>query len=100
MINFLRRGRYGISLKFLFPLELKGLKLGKGLGFSGEGIYLNQNRYYWSINHFFDRKGDRWTYGGGIAVPLTQSTHLNMGLGNSYWDSDLGFKLGIKVDWN
>jgi hypothetical protein len=97
-INFLKRSHYDIGLNFLLPVELEGLKIGKGIGFSGEAIYLNQNRYYWKVTYMLNREEDQWIYEGGITVPLTVNTYLTMGLGNSYWNSNKSFKLGIEVD--
>ncbi len=97
-INFLKRSYYDINLNFLIPVVLDKMKTGKGIGFSGEGIYLNQNRYYWNVNYFLDRDVNQWVYEGGITLPMTVNTYLTLGIGNTYWDTDRSFKIGIKVD--
>ncbi len=97
-INFLKRSYYHIALNFLLPVELDGMKMGKGIGFSGDAFYLNQNRYYWKVAYMLNREEEPWIYEGGISVPLAVNTYLSMGLGNSYWNSNTSFKLGIEVD--
>lgn len=40
-IEFLKRSSYKMNLAFILPLDLSEMKLGRGLGISGESFYLS-----------------------------------------------------------
>ncbi|MTI58816.1 MAG: hypothetical protein FH762_02300 [Firmicutes bacterium] len=96
-IKFLKEKKYNLGLDFSFPLELDGMKLGKGIGLSANSYYLNQNKLYLDIDYFFDR-ADRWVYEGGVIIPLSTVIDLTLGVGNSYWETDNNcLNIGLKV---
>ena len=98
VLNFYNENNSKLNLELGLANCINGNKFGKAIGFSYEGVYLNQNNYFLNCKYFIE-KDSKLILNGGLSVPLVPSTRLTLGMGNSYWSqSKYLFNLGIKVD--
>lgn len=95
-INFIQRHNYKLNLGLGLELEPQKMELAKTLSIGGEGTYLSNNNYYWEIKQD-DSKN--YLYNLGIALPVTKSSFLTIGVNNAYLDlSNIFLNLGLKVN--
>ena len=95
-IEFLKRSSYKMNLAFILPLDLSEMKLGRGLGISGESFYSSINRFSWKVSYFFDRV-DPWAYEVSMLHPLHEDTALLVGIGNNSWHRDNKLFFGLRA---